>query len=125
MGIVDILASIAKVLPEVKAPERPPQAKERLMWTGIALVLFFFMYHITVFGVQISFAGIDFLQTITASIISVGGLSYEVMMAIVVIQIALGSVAMLYLDEIVSKYGIGSGISLFIAAGVSQAIIGG
>lgn len=38
---------------------------------------------------------------------------------LVVAQIALGSLILLYLDEIVSKYGIGSGISLFIAAGVS------
>lgn len=38
---------------------------------------------------------------------------------IITIQIAIGSLILLYLDEIVSKYGIGSGISLFIAAGVS------
>ncbi len=38
---------------------------------------------------------------------------------IVVLQIAFGSLALLYLDEIVAKYGIGSGVSLFIAGGVS------
>ncbi|MBI5177355.1 preprotein translocase subunit SecY [Candidatus Micrarchaeota archaeon] len=37
-------------------------------------------------------------------------------------QLALGSLILLYLDEVVQKYGIGSGISLFIAAGVSQAV---
>ena len=37
---------------------------------------------------------------------------------IVMLQLAMGSIILLYLDEIVSKYGIGSGISLFIAAGV-------
>ncbi|NUN11855.1 preprotein translocase subunit SecY [Candidatus Micrarchaeota archaeon] len=41
---------------------------------------------------------------------------------IVGLQLAMGSLILLYLDEIVQKYGIGSGISLFIAAGVSQAI---
>lgn len=45
--------------------------------------------------------------------------------ALVAIQIALGSIIVLYLDETVSKYGIGSGVSLFIAAGVSQSIMGG
>jgi preprotein translocase subunit SecY len=35
------------------------------------------------------------------------------------LQIAIGSLILLYLDEIVSKYGIGSGVSLFIAAGVA------
>lgn len=37
-----------------------------------------------------------------------------------VLQIALGSIVLLYLDEMVSKWGIGSGIGLFIAGGVSQ-----
>jgi preprotein translocase subunit SecY len=43
----------------------------------------------------------------------------------VIIQLAMGSIILLYLDEIVSKYGIGSGISLFIAAGVSLSIVQG
>ncbi len=42
-----------------------------------------------------------------------------------VFQLALASVILLYLDEVVQKYGIGSGISLFIAAGVSQAVFVG
>ncbi|WP_040682706.1 preprotein translocase subunit SecY [Methanocaldococcus villosus] len=44
---------------------------------------------------------------------------------LVILQIALGSIVLIYLDEIVSKYGIGSGIGLFIAAGVSQTIFVG
>ncbi|MBN2250920.1 MAG: preprotein translocase subunit SecY [Candidatus Altiarchaeota archaeon] len=40
-------------------------------------------------------------------------------------QIALGSIMLMYLDEIVSKWGIGSGIGLFIAGGVSQTILSG
>ena len=39
------------------------------------------------------------------------------------LQIAMGSILLMYLDEVVSKWGIGSGISLFIAGGVSQTII--
>ena len=41
------------------------------------------------------------------------------------LQIAFGSIILMYLDEVVSKWGIGSGISLFIAGGVSQTIITG
>lgn len=41
---------------------------------------------------------------------------------ILAFQLALGSILLLYLDEVVQKYGIGQGISLFIAAGVSQAV---
>ncbi len=38
---------------------------------------------------------------------------------VIILQVALGSIALMYLDEVVSKYGIGSGISLFIAGGVA------
>jgi len=51
--------------------------------------------------------------------------SFVAMQALVILQIAIGSLILLYLDEIVSKYGIGSGISLFIAAGVSLSVVGG
>ncbi|MFA6048958.1 MAG: preprotein translocase subunit SecY [Candidatus Micrarchaeia archaeon] len=44
---------------------------------------------------------------------------------LVVLQLSLGSIILLYLDEVVQKYGIGSGISLFIAAGVSRTVIMG
>lgn len=44
---------------------------------------------------------------------------------LVILQLAMGSIILLYLDEIVAKYGIGSGISLFIAAGVSLAVVQG
>ncbi|MBI5884934.1 preprotein translocase subunit SecY [archaeon] len=44
------------------------------------------------------------------------------MVWLVVLQIALGSILLMYLDEIVSKYGFGSGIGLFIAGGVASTI---
>ncbi len=43
--------------------------------------------------------------------------------SILVLQIALGGIIIMLLDEVVSKWGIGSGISLFIAAGVSKTIV--
>ncbi|MGP8077441.1 MAG: preprotein translocase subunit SecY [Thermoplasmata archaeon] len=45
--------------------------------------------------------------------------------AIIIGQLVLGSYLVFLMDEVVSKWGIGSGISLFIAAGVSQQIIQG
>lgn len=42
---------------------------------------------------------------------------------VVIAQIAFGSLLLIFLDEIVAKYGVGSGISLFIAAGVSQTVV--
>jgi preprotein translocase subunit SecY len=44
---------------------------------------------------------------------------------IIVAQLVFGSYLVFLMDECVSKWGIGSGISLFIAAGVSQQIIQG
>ena len=193
MGFFDITHKLASYLPEVKQPAIPPTAKERLIWTGIALVLFFFMYNTTCFGVVHQEGGLDFLQTITAarigSLLTAGigpivfasiflqlfngaglinldmkdkndkkkfletqkilaitlafiegavfvatgkmiltdlvGIPAEFLAVLVVVQIAMGSIIIIYLDEIMTKYGIGSGVSLFIAAGVSFAIISG
>lgn len=191
---LDFLKPFLHLLPEVQSPQRPPALAEKLMWTCIALVIFFVMYNVVAVGVKPSAAGSDFLQVVTASkigsLITVGigpivlasiflqlfsgakiihvdmsdpeqkrtfqgaqkllaillcffeaavfvifarivivdnplfG-SVEATQALIILQIALGSLVLLYLDEVVSKYGIGSGISLFIAAGVSMAIVGG
>lgn len=42
--------------------------------------------------------------------------------ALVSLQLGLGAFIVFYLDEIVKKWGIGSGVSLFIAAGIGQAV---
>ena len=44
---------------------------------------------------------------------------------LIVVQLFVGSYLVFLMDEVVSKWGIGSGISLFIAAGVSQQIFTG
>ena len=191
---LDFLKPFLHLLPEVQQPQRPPSLPERLMWTVIALILFFVMYFVVAVGVKPSVAGSDFLQVVTASRIGslitvgigpivlasiflqlfAGAKIIKVDMAdpeqkrtfqgaqkilaiilcffeaavfvifarlvvvdnplfgsvlltqfLIILQIALGSLILLYLDEVVSKYGIGSGISLFIAAGVAFSIVGG
>ncbi len=205
---LDFLKPFLHLLPEVSPPARPPPLNERLMWTGIALCLFFIMYHVVAVGVKPSASNSDFLQVVTASkigsLITVGIgpivlasiflqlfagakiinvdmsdpdqkktfqgaqkilaillcifeaavfvifakmtlvpvfpmlgegvvvgadgaqiLNAPYTAALVIIQIALGSLVLLYLDEVVSKHGLGSGISIFIAAGVALAIVGG
>lgn len=42
---------------------------------------------------------------------------------IVILQLVLGGIAIFYMDELTQKWGFGSGVSLFIAAGVSWRII--
>jgi preprotein translocase subunit SecY len=41
---------------------------------------------------------------------------------IVVLQLALGGFIVFYMDEVVKKWGIGSGVSLFIAAGIGRSV---
>ncbi len=44
---------------------------------------------------------------------------------ILILQMTIGGILIIFLDEVVSKWGFGSGVGLFIAAGVSQEIIVG
>ncbi len=44
---------------------------------------------------------------------------------LIILQLFIGSYLVFLFDEVISKWGIGSGISLFIAAGVSQAVFTG
>lgn len=44
---------------------------------------------------------------------------------IIIAQLSVGALVVFLMDELISKWGIGSGISLFIAAGVSEQIITG
>jgi len=44
---------------------------------------------------------------------------------VIITQLFVGALIVFLMDELISKWGIGSGISLFIAAGVSQAIFTG
>jgi len=41
---------------------------------------------------------------------------------IIIVQLFMGAMLVFFMDELISKWGIGSGISLFIAAGVSESI---
>ena len=47
---------------------------------------------------------------------------YFQLQLILIFQLFLGGMLILFLDEVVSKWGFGSGISLFIAAGVSKSL---
>ena len=192
MGIIDALVGISQYLPEIKTPEKEISFKNKLIWTTIALLIFFVMGQITLVGMDFTSPSVQqimFAQTILASSVGtlitagigpivmasiflqlfvgakilninlsdpqgrikfqalqkilsvllcfaegyiyvasglltpIGGTSLmNPWLWIVTLQIALGSLVLLYFDEIMSKYGLGSGISLFIAAGVSGAM---
>ena len=58
---------------------------------------------------------------LTGNLVPIDG-SYTLLL---IIQLVIGALVIIYLDEVVSKWGFGSGIGLFIAAGVCQAIMVG
>ncbi len=52
----------------------------------------------------------------------VGTPTFFTLELLLVFQLFLGGLLIMFMDEVVSKWGFGSGISLFIAAGVSQSV---
>jgi preprotein translocase subunit SecY len=44
---------------------------------------------------------------------------------LIFLQVALGGLLIVFMDEVVTKWGIGSGVGLFIIAGISQALVQG
>ncbi len=47
---------------------------------------------------------------------------YSTFQLLLIFQLILGGLLIMFMDEVISKWGFGSGLSLFIAAGVSQTI---
>ena len=174
LGIIDFLVSISQYLPEIKKPEKEVPFKQRMLWTIVAVLIFFILGQIMLVGLsdqtiqQFGFAStilaseigtlitagigpivtasiflqlflgaqlikIDLhspegrvkfqsLQKILAVVLCfIQGLIYVAsgmlmpiggnaltnpMLWFVSLQIAMGSLILLYLDEIVSKYGL-------------------
>ena len=53
------------------------------------------------------------------------GVSVGVISFLIFLQVFLGGSLILFMDEVVSKWGVGSGVGLFIVAGISQQLITG
>jgi preprotein translocase subunit SecY len=56
---------------------------------------------------------------------SVFGGSSLTLMLLIFIQLCVGGILIVLMDEVVTKWGIGSGVGLFIIAGISQSLING
>ena len=179
------LRNIFSFIPEIKKPEEKKLGfNVKFKWTIVALVLFFILANIPLYGLSSNaLAQFEFLQIILAtefgSIISLGigpivmasiilqlltgsgiinidtstnegkrffqGIQkllvfffiiFEAFVfvlmqglqaapgftGILIFQLILGGLAIFYMDELTTKWGFGSGVSLFIAAGVSWSI---
>lgn len=180
---------ICRILPEVKTPTKKIGFREKLVWTGLVLVIYLIMTEIPLYGAVLSgvtdpyyymrvifasnrgslmelgiqpivtagmiiqlIAGagiinVDYsnpndralmsgitklfsivMTTFLAIAYIIGGaygpnLSFNIAL-IIFLQLFVAGIILILLDELLQKgWGLGSGISLFIAAGVSQKII--
>lgn len=189
------LQPILRRLPEIAVPKRHITFKEKFIWTAIALILFFVMTQIPLYGIPAEHEVGDFFGQLRIVFASSAGSLMElgigpivtsgiilqllagskvvnldlsdpedrkvftgaqkflaIVMAVfegamlllapsgvagvprygvglgsgaglfILLQLALGAILVIFLDEIVSKYGFGSGVSLFIAGGVAMTI---
>lgn len=191
---MSVWQTIISNLPEVEGPtQKTLSFREKLKWTGIALLIFFVLGLMPLFGLGINalqrfetlsiilgaefgslislgigpivtasivlqllngsgiwkfdlttpdgkrtfqgtqkFLAIFFIIFESAIYVLLGGLApseqfagtpfYFQLQLILIFQLFLGGMLILFLDEVVSKWGFGSGISLFIAAGVSKSV---
>ncbi|MDK2982845.1 MAG: preprotein translocase subunit SecY [Thermococcaceae archaeon] len=186
MGAREIIYKIEHMFPEIERPKRHVPLKEKFAWTGVALLLYFIMAQIPLFGIPGEIQ--DYFQTLrvvlagrNGSLLTLGigpivtaGIIMQLLVGseiikldlsnpedrrfyqalqkvfavfmcffeaaiyvfagafgnptltikvLLMFQLAFGGIMVMIMDELVSKWGIGSGISLFIAAGVSQTIV--
>ncbi|MDQ1261331.1 MAG: preprotein translocase subunit SecY [Euryarchaeota archaeon] len=60
-----------------------------------------------------------------AGLASTLGISLGMISLLIFIQVFVGGSLIVYMDEVVSKWGVGSGVGLFIVAGISQQLVTG
>ena len=95
--------------------------RDQVLYQGLQKLLVVVMVCLT--GLPMVFAG-NFLPA-SPQVAQSLGVSTGVVKWIMFAQIFVGGVLILFMDEVISKWGVGSGIGLFIIAGVSQRLVGG
>ena len=95
--------------------------RDQILYQGLQKFLVIVMICIT--GLPYVFAG-NFLPASEAVAQSLG-IGLTGVRWLIFAQIFVGGVLILFMDEVISKWGVGSGIGLFIVAGVSQSLVGG
>lgn len=89
------------------------EGKKRFQGTQKLLAIFFIVFEAAIYV---------FMGGLAPAAELAGTAAYFNVQLILVFQLFLGGMLILFMDEVISKWGFGSGISLFIAAGVSQQI---
>lgn len=70
--------------------------------------------------IYVMMGGLSPATTVNGAVVS--GSTFFQLQALLIFQLILGGLLIMFMDEVVSKWGFGSGLSLFIAAGVSEQI---
>ncbi len=187
-GMRGFMKSVARVLPEVRKPTRKPSFNEKLIWTGLILIVYLAMSQIPLYGAAVGgqdplaysrviFAStrgtlmelgigpivtaglilqllkgaeiikLDFKKTedrglftsstkfLTLIVTLVEGAAFIVSgvygrnlaphtIAIILTQFFIVGILVVLMDETIQKgWGLGSGVSLFIMAGVAQQVM--
>ncbi|WP_265112304.1 preprotein translocase subunit SecY [Halosolutus halophilus] len=96
--------------------------RDQVLYQGLQKLLVVIMTALT--ALPMVFAG-GFLPA--QSSLTLGGFTFgqTQVQLLMFAQIFVGGILILYMDEVVSKWGVGSGIGLFIIAGVSQRLVTG
>ena len=94
--------------------------RDQVLYQGLQKLLVIIMTALT--ALPMVFAG--FLEP-SGAVAANLGVDPGVLQWFIFLQVFVGGILILFMDEVVSKWGVGSGIGLFIIAGVSQRMIGG
>jgi preprotein translocase subunit SecY len=95
--------------------------RDQVLYQGLQKLLVVVMVCLT--GLPMVFAG-GFLNA-DPQVVQSLGVSTGAVQWLMFAQIFVGGLLILFMDEVISKWGVGSGIGLFIIAGISQRLIGG
>jgi len=96
-------------------------ARGQVMYMGMQKMLIFVMI---VIEAAPNIVG-GFLQPDPAVAAAFFGGNTMILSVLIFLQVCLGGVLIVFMDEVVTKWGIGSGVGLFIIAGISQSLING
>ncbi len=97
----------------LKIDQRSPEGREFFQGLQKVLSLFFILFEAIVYV---------FMGGLAPAPDLVGTSSYLILQLFLVVQLCLGGLLVLFMDDLVSKWGFGSGLSLFIVAGVASSI---
>ncbi|HLC81657.1 MAG TPA: preprotein translocase subunit SecY [Candidatus Nanoarchaeia archaeon] len=90
-----------------------PEGKRRFQGMQKLLSLFFILFEAAIYVLMGGLAPSNLIA---------GTPLYAQLQWLMILQLIIGGVLIMFMDEVISKWGFGSGISLFIVAGVAQQI---